>query len=298
MFRLIGRHFKEAFQGIFRHFSSSLNSITAVTVTLVLVSLLTLIIGNVSQITRSIEGEIKIFVTVEESIEDDEIPALTRKIENVEGVSRAEFSNKDTELDKLITSFGEEGKLFEIYREDNPLHRAFIVSLKEGYIISDVAARLEKIDGLMEVNFGGISTEEFLKILNGVRQGGYVLVAALTLVAIFLIQNTINQTIFNRRLEISIMRQVGASNSYIRQPFVIEGIFIGIMGSVLPVLATIFGYKYVYEAVGGQLVSGMLALQPVNPFAYYVSAFLVAVGIIVGLIGSFLSVNKHLRWRR
>ncbi|MBQ3375647.1 MAG: permease-like cell division protein FtsX [Erysipelotrichaceae bacterium] len=298
MFRLIGRHFKEAFQGIFRHFSSSLNSITAVTVTLLLVSLLTLIIGNVSQITKTLEDEVKIFVKIEDEVEDAEIPALTRKVENVEGVSMVEFSDKDSELDKFIKEYGEEGKLFEIYREDNPLSRAFIVSLREGYSISDVASRLEKVKGLTGVEFGGVSTEQFLKVLNGVRQGGYVIVLALTLVAIFLIQNTINQTIFNRRLEISIMRQVGASNSYIRQPFVIEGIFIGLMGSVAPVLATIFGYKYIYETVGGQLVSGMLTLQPVYPFAFYVSAFLVVVGIVVGLIGSFLSVNKHLRWRR
>lgn len=298
MFRLIGRHFKEAFQGIFRHFSSSLNSITAVTVTLVLVSLLTMIIGNVSQITKNIEGEIKIFVTINEEVEDNAIPALTRKVENVEGVAYVEYSDKDAELTKFINSFGEEGKLFEIYREDNPLHRAFVVSLKDGYVISDVSKNIEAIDGIETVDFGGVSTEEFIKILNGVREGGYVLVRALTLVAVFLIQNTINQTIYNRRLEIGIMRQVGASNSYIRQPFLIQGVFIGIMGAVLPVLGTIFGYKYVYDTVGGHLVSGMLTLQPVYPFAYYVSAFLVLVGIIVGLIGSFLSVNKQLRWRR
>ena len=298
MFRLIGRHFKEAFQGIFRHFSSSLNSITAVTVTLLLVSLLTLIIGNVSQITKTLEDEVKIWVGIENEIEDGEIPSLTRKVENVEGVAGVVFSDKDSELDNFIKEFGEDGKIFEIYREDNPLSRAFIVSLREGYSISEVATRIEKVKGISRIDFGGVNTEEFLKMLNGIRQGGYVIVLALTLVAIFLIQNTINQTIFNRRLEISIMRQVGASNSYIRQPFVIEGIFIGLMGSVVPVLITIFGYKYIYEAFEGKLVSGLLTMQPVYPFAFYVSGFLVVVGIVVGLIGSFLSVNKHLRWRR
>ncbi len=166
MFRLIGRHFKEAFQGIFRHFSSSLNSITAVTVTLLLVSLLTLIIGNVSQITRVLEDEVKIWVKIEDEIEEGEIPSLTRKVENVEGVAQVEFSDKDSELDRFISGFGEEGKLFEIYREDNPLSRAFIVSLREGFSISDVASRIEKVNGISEIDFGGVNTEEFLKLLN------------------------------------------------------------------------------------------------------------------------------------
>ena len=94
------------------------------------------------------------------------------------------------------------------------------------------------------------------------------------------------------------MRLCGANNSYITAPLVLEGIFIGIMGAVVPVLLTIFGYRYVYERMSGQLVSGILKLIPVYPFVYYVSAFALAIGVIVGLIGSMLSANKFLRYKR
>ena len=296
MFRLIGRHFKEAFQGIFRHFAMAISSISAVTVTLVLVSLLTIIIGNVSQITRHLQEEIQVYVEIEEDVEESSIEYLKSQVLRVDGVSAVEYSDKDNELSKMGEYYDTD--IFEMYRQDNPLARAFIVSVKEGYTLSDVSSRIEKINGLTGINFGGVTTEHFIELLASVRNGGYMIVLALTLLAVFLIYNTIKITIYNRSEEIGIMRQVGASNSYIRHPFVIEGVFIGILGAALPIAATIFGYQYFYEEMNGQLLSAMFPIMPTYPFAYEVSAFLIIVGVVVGLIGSFLSVNKYLRWRR
>ncbi len=298
MFRLIGRHFKEAFQGIFRHFAMALSSANAVTVTLVLVSLLTLIVGNVSQITKNLEENIQIYVKIDKELDEVEIPALQRRVEAIDGVGRVEYSNKDQELDRFINGKGEGGKIFEIYREDNPLSPAFLVEIKSGYTLSGVSEQIGKINGIKEVEYGGATADDFLRVLTTVRTSGYIIILALTLLAIFLINNTINITIHNRNEEIAIMRQVGASNSYVRQPFVIEGIFIGLFGAIIPALATIFGYKYIYDTLNGQLISGMLTLLPTNPFAYYVAAFLAVIGMVVGLIGSLLSVNRQLRWRR
>ena len=297
MFRLIGRHFKEAFQGLFRHFDSVIASAMAVMFTLALVSLLTLIIGNVSQITKSLESDIGMFCRIDESVDEALIPALQRQVENVPGVAKVEYSDKDSELDKMISSY-KEGYLFEAYRNDNPLSRVFLVQVKSGYSLSEVSEKITKIEGMSGAEFGGQTTEDFLKMLDGIRKGGYVIILVLTLISIFLISNTIRTTIYNRNKEISIMRQVGASNSYIRQPFLIEGVFIGLIGAIVPVLLTIFGYRYVYNALDGQLVSAMLGLLPVYPFGFMVAGFLVIVAILVGLVGSLLSVNKYLRWRR
>ncbi len=295
MFRLIGRHFKEAFQGLFRHFSMALSSATAVMFTLILVSLLTLVVGNVSQITESLEEEVQIFVKIEDDVSEEDIEELRQKVLNLEGVAAVTYSDRDSELDKFIEQYGE---IYEIYREDNPLSRAFTVDVESGYTLSEISSKIENISGISSVDFGGTSTEDFLSVLTSVRNGGYIIILILTLLAIFLISNTIKITIYNRNREISIMRQVGASNSYIRQPFVIEGVFIGIMGAIIPILITIFGYKYIYDSLNGQLISGMLKLLPVYPFALYVSAFLLAIAMVVGLIGSLVSVNRYLRWRR
>jgi cell division transport system permease protein len=298
MFRLIGRHFREAFRGIGRHFAMCLSSASAVTFSLILVSMLTLIIGNVNQITRNLQSNVQVFCKIDEAVAEEDIPALQRQVEQVSGVSSVEYSDKDSELDRVEAMFGEEGKRYEVYRNDNPLSRAFIVEIKEGYSISEVSDRIANISGLNGVEFGGATTEQFMDVLSNIRNGGYIIVLALTLLAIFLISNTIKLTIYNRNKEIGIMRQVGASNSYIRQPFVIEGVFIGLMGALIPVLLTIFGYQYLYNQLGGQMVSGLLTLLPVQPFAYQVAGFLVLIGIVVGLIGSLMSVNRYLRWRR
>ena len=298
MFRLIGRHFKEAFQGLFRHFAMAVSSASAVTFTLVLVSLLTLIIGNVSQITKNIEENISVFVKIADEVPEEDIPSLQRQIERIEGVARVEYSDKDAELDRYIEKYGNDSFDFEVYRNDNPLSRAFLVVVESGNSMTEIANKIAAIEGMKEVEFGGTTTENFIRVLSTIRTVGYGIVLALTILAIFLISNTIRITIYNRNKEISIMRQVGASNSYIRQPCVSEGIFIGLMGSVIPVLMTIFGYRYVYETMNGQFISGILTLMPVYPFAYMVAVFLVVVSIVVGLIGSLLSVNKYLRWRR
>ena len=298
MFRLIGRHFKEAFQGLFRHFAMALSSASAVTFTLVLVSILTIIIGNVSQITRNIEEGIAIYATIDDEIPEEEIPALQRQLERIEGILSVEYSDKDAELDRWIDSLGESGEYYELYRDDNPLPRAFLVKVSSGYSISEINEKIKSVEGILGAEFGGLTTENFMRILSGVRNVGYVIIAALTVLAIFMISNTIKITIYNRNKEISIMRQVGASNNYIRQPFVIEGMFIGAMGAMVPVLLTIIAYRYLYEEMDGKLLSNVLSLLPVYPFAYQVSAFLVVIGIVVGLIGSLLSVNKYLRWRR
>ena len=298
MFRMIGRHFKEAFQGMFRHFGMAVSCVMAMTFMLLLVSLLTLTVGNVTQISRSLQHDVQVFVKVENYVDESMIPTLQERIMQVDGVSEVEYSSRDQELDRYIKSFGDKGEMFEIYREDNPLSRAFLVNIKEGYSISEVSRKIGRIDGLSEVDFGGATTEDFMTLLEGIRKGGYLIVLAMTLLAIFLISNTIKITIYNRNREISIMRQVGASNSYIRQPFVIEGILLGIIGSFIPVAVSIFGYKALFDRWNGQLISGMLPLQPVNPFAYQVAGFLVMVAIVIGFVGSYISVNKYLRWRR
>ena len=299
MFRAIFRHIKEAYLGITRHLAMSLSAASAVTVTLLLMSLMILALGNVNQITMNLQENVTIFVRVEERVLEDQIFALQTKVQSVDGVSYVTYSDKDAELDKLIEEFGEDGYLLEAYRgENNPLSRAFIVEIESGYKISNVAASIGKVDGIEEALFGGNTTEKFIESLNIVRIAGFGVVIALGLLAIFLISNTIKITIFARQDEIVIMRHVGATNSYIRTPFVLEGIAIGILGSVIPVLFTIVGYDFLYEAVGGKLITGMLTLMPVFPFSLYVSGILITTSVFVGLFGSWVSVTKNLRWKR
>lgn len=299
MFRALGRHIKEAFVGIARHFAMSLSAASAVTVTLLLMSILVLTIGNISQITKDLQENVSIFVRIEESVEESQINTLKKRLEATDGVHAVKYSSKDNELNKLIEEFGEDGALLEVYRgENNPLSRAFIVEVEQGSKISEVSASIGRIYGVEEALFGGTATEQFVESLNMIRIGGGIIVGALGLLAIFLIANTIKITIFARQDEIVIMRHVGATNGYIRTPFVIEGIVIGLIGAIIPILFTVIAYDFLYTAMDGKLITGMLTLLPVFPFTLYVSGMLVGMSVLVGLFGSLVSVNKNLRWKR
>ena len=299
MIRAIRRHFHEAFTGIARHFAMSLSAASAVTVTLLLMSVLILTIGNISQITMDLQESVKIFVRIDAEVEDAEIPSLQRQVEQIEGVTHVTYSSKDEELDKLIEEFGEDGQMFEIYRgENNPLSRAFVVEIGQNYNIADISRRIGYIRGVSEGMFGGTNTESFIRTLSMIRTGGVVIVLALGMLAIFLISNTIKITIFARQEEITIMRHVGATNGYIRMPFILEGVFIGILGAILPILFTIFAYDYLFRIMDGKLITGMLSLLPVFPFTLYVSVMLLIMSMFVGMVGSAISVNKNLRWKR
>ena len=299
MFRALGRHIKEAYLGITRHFAMSLSAASAVTVTLLLMSIMILALGNVNQVTMNLQENVTVFVRIQEEVLESEIVTLKSKVEAVDGVSFVTYSDKDAELNKLIDEFGEDGYLLETYRgENNPLSRAFIVEIETGHKISAVADKIGRVDGIEEALFGGNTTEQFIESLNMVRIAGFGVVLALGILAIFLISNTIKITIFARQDEIVIMRHVGATNGYIRTPFVLEGMVIGILGSIIPVLFTIVGYDFLYEAMGGKIITGMLTLLPVFPFTVYVSGLLVATSIFVGLFGSWVSVTKNLRWKR
>lgn len=295
------RHIKEGFFGVGRHAAMSLSSAMAVAITLIIISIFAIFTANVSSMTNSIEGKIQISVLVdydyESQVDLDRIGLEILEIENVEGVK---FYTKDEEFDAYINSYEkeEERMLFESYREDNPMHHAYYVQVVSGENLASVAEQIREIEGIYEINYGGEGAVFLVQTLDSIRNGGLLLVLALSLLAIFLIQNTIKLTIFARSEEIAIMRNVGAKNGFIRAPFMVEGILIGALGAVIPIFVTIFAYIYLYQQAGGILLSNLFILIPPHPFVLQISLVLLGVGMLVGLIGSFLSVTKYLRWKR
>lgn len=231
---------------------------------------------------------------------DEQEAAIQSAIEAIDGVKTVTYSDKDTEFQYYLDSFDDEKtkEAFEPFAEDNPMHDAFYVETETGDQISAVAEAIQNIEGVSAVNYGGQSTVSMVDALATIRKVGVFLVAGLTLLAIFLIQNTIKLTISARKDEITIMRNVGATNSFIRSPFVIEGIIIGVIGSIIPIVLTVWGYLFLYDQTGGVALTSMFKLVQPLPFLYYISAILLGLGIIVGFIGSILSVNRYLRWKR
>ena len=245
---------------------------------------------------------VKIHVKIEQTYEDDEIAALGNQIHQIDGVSNVQYSDKDSEMDAFLEYIQETGgtpSFYESYRgENNPLRDAFIIEVDEPENIEQIAEEIRSLDGVETAEYGGGSAKTMLDAFDSIRAGGAIFIIALSVLAMFLISNTIKMTIYARMEEISIMRNVGAANWFIKTPFMIEGMVIGLAGAILPILFTIFGYNALYNMIDGVLFTEMFALYPTIPFTLQVSGILVLMGMLVGLFGSFFSVNKYLRWKR
>lgn len=296
-FRSLPLHFKSAVQGLLRHSATAFSAISAVSVTLILMSLFMLLTGNISNFTHNIESDFKIHVSIDSLQDEAAIDELETQIKALSGVKSVQFSSKDEELRKLKE---ENSTIFSMYEEGeaNPMRDVFIIETNTPEDIETVTTEVNAMEGIKKAEYGGDGVSVMINLFEAIRNGGFLFVAALSLLAIFLISNTIKMTIYARKTEIGIMRNVGASNWFIRTPFIFEGMLIGLIGSILPLALTYFGYSYLYDLLNGQFLSSMFIMRTLNPFVIQICLLLGGCGILVGMIGSFLAVSKYLRWRR
>lgn len=293
--RSIPKQLGAAVVSLRRHMAMAISSASAMLVTLLVMGVLLIVAGNLSGFAQRIENELSVHASIDSLADTAAIEAMEQTIRSWEEVKQVTFSSSEQELETLIE---ENGSVFARYRDRNPMPNVFIVEVKTGQDIPVVSERLNVLEGIEKAEYGGESITAMLDGFAMVRTGGVILIIALGLLALFLIMNTIKMTIYTRMKEISIMRNVGAANWYIRTPFVFEGMCIGFAGAFLPAFVCVGGYALLYGAIQGRLVSDMLVLQPIYPFAWSIAACLLGCGVLVGMLGSFLAVTKYLRWRR
>ena len=298
MFRRLFRHIKEGFIGVKRHFAMAVSSASAVTITLLLVGVFGVLAINIAYLTREIEESISLVALIDYDVtETSTISSIEKQIKSIEGVDSVVYRTKDEEFDYYNETYPEMVEFSELYREDNPFHDTFIIYMTEDASLNTVKDNVARINGISSVEDGGSNTYTLISILHTVRTAGIVLISALIALAVYLIYNTIKITIAARKDEIWIMRNVGAKNSFIRAPFLVEGIIIGIIGSILPIGLVAYGYYRLYEATGG-ILAGVMNLVPIYPFLLYLCLILLGIGVLVGFIGSYISVCKYLRLTR
>ena len=290
------KHCKTALQNIYRNGVMSVSSVFSVTIMLLLIGLIGLVSINIYDMTYDIEEKLTIYVQMDRTLSDEKASLIKPTIEAIEGVKSATFFTKEEELNKIIEKQSESGKeLFESYRDNNPLGAAYVVEVYNTDDLSVIAQQIAEIENVKTVEDGGNDALTLIDGLDTLRTGGTVFTAVLCIMALLMISNTIKMTITARQTEISIMRMVGASNWYIRLPFMLEGVFIGILGSILPLLALSVGYIYVYNGAA-DFFAGMIALRAPIPFLIQSGFVLTILGCSVGLIGSFVSIRRFLKF--
>jgi cell division transport system permease protein len=293
--RTIGRHARDSFKNISRNGWMTFASVSAVTVTLILVGVFFVIMMNLNRVAETIEDDVQIRVHIDVAANAQDQQKLKTEIESMPEVKSVTFSSKQKELDNLVDSLGEEGKSFKLFEQDNPLNDVYIVKTKKPTDTMEVANQIKKSNYVAKVKYGQGKVEKLFKFIKASRNVGVVLIIGLFFTAIFLISNTIKITIIARRREIKIMRLVGATNTFIRWPFFLEGLWLGVIGSILPIILISIAYYRAYDYIGPRLEGTFIKVLPFDPFMYQVSGILILMGALIGIWGSLMSVRKFLK---
>ena len=274
---------------------ASVGSVTAVLIILGFVLIIVLNVNNVALVTKETFDEIAVYI--KDDVDESQINELGKSFREIEGVMGVAYQTKDYALDKLKEDWGEDAFLLEGLRV-NPLPNTYIVQLEDVSKSEEVIARLETFEGVEDVQYYKDAVNSLIKIADFVKRGGAGLILILLLISVFIISNTIKITVLNRQKEIELMQYIGATNGYVRGPFMVEGIMLGLIGSIVAILIIFAGYNYILNYLAGRyvaLLSGisgyMVGVEMI--FSGLVLIFL-TIGIGIGILGSLVSLKKFL----
>ncbi|MGD9678671.1 MAG: permease-like cell division protein FtsX [Vulcanibacillus sp.] len=291
----IRRHLKEGVKNIVRNGSMTLSAISAVAVTLVILGIVLVLAMNVNHLVDAIENQVEIIVELDSTVSDARINIIENEIKNIDGVKAINFVSKEEGLEELKTRLGDQAYLLVGLEDENPLYDMLIVQAFNPLDISLIANEISEIDDVISVDYGQGTVEKLFTITKWIRNIGIIFIVGLAFTAMFLISNTIKITINNRRKEIELMKLVGASNWFIRWPFFVEGLLLGVLGSIMPIILIILGYKFILDKLSSEFTLAFFELLPLYPLSLQVALLLIGIGAFIGIWGSLTSVRRFLK---
>lgn len=286
---------KQGLKGIFSNKTMSFISIVSVTSVLVILGIVLCIVLNINSFMHKTQNEVnEIRVALDSSLSRDDTLYIKKELENMSGVESVKYQTKDEAFDSMKESFGEDKELLEGVK--NPLDNYYIVTIADSQKIKSLARSIDKIDGVVEVQYYEEIMENFLKASNAVKQFGGIVIGFLLIICLVLISNTIKTRVYSKKEEIQVIKYIGGSNRFVIAPFIVEGGIIGLFGSLISLGICTGMYKYVIENVQMSLNSivGDMVL-PLSSVSYLLVLVLFITGIMVGILGSGLSVKKYLK---
>ena len=268
-FRILGRNIRDSFKSVFRNFSLSLASISCITITLIVMSLAIILSYNVNNFVELVERDVTIVAFLDSDITLEEVDVIRDSIDSLDYIDSVTYSSKEEITTEIKNSSETFSNIMASWDEsDNPLQPTFQVKVTDIDQIGNIADEIKNMENVDIVKYGEGMIEQLVKVFDTVRKVTIGIVIALVIVTAFLIANTIKITIFFKKREIEIMRLVGASNTNIKIPFILEGLFLGALGSIIPIVVSVYGYNALYNNFDGQVISPFIKLiapQPLLP---------------------------------
>ena len=301
VFRILARSLRDSVKSIFRNFSFSVGAVFCIFITLTIVALAMVVRENVNGFTEKLVNDVTMVVFLDEDVTLERFQAVGKEIRQIDNVGQDKNDvigkDKVTLREELMKSSDTYKDILEKYttRDTIPLKDTYTIKVEDISKMDVTAKALEKIDGVNSVKYGEGMVARIINVVDVIRKILTAIVIGSIIVSASLITSTIKLTIDSRQREIDIMRLVGASNTNIKIPFMLEGLFLGILGSIIPILITTYGYSSLYDYFDGKLFGDFVTLVKPNPFIFNISGMLLLIGMIVGMFGSWRAVRKHLK---
>lgn len=290
---------KQGFKNLWNNRLMSLASIGVLVSCMLLIGAAALLAVNVSSVVDELEDQSEAIVYLDDNTTDDDQTRIRKAIIATGKIATVEFVPKGEALSQMMSAMGDEGLLFEAYKEDNNLPDSYRVTFDDVSDLESTVAAIENIDGVLSVS----AMTEVANVITGLKKmayvGGVVIIGLLIAVSLMIVGNTIKITVFSRRREVNIMKYVGATNGFIRLPFIVEGMSLGVISGAISYGLIYFGYDYFTKWVLSQksewfsmLVSGMV---PFTAISHQLLIGFLGGGALIGIFGCVAFIGKHLK---
>lgn len=293
--RTIGYFIREAFKSLYRNNWMGLASVGTVSVSLIIVGVSLITILNTNYLAARLESNVEIISYLKDGVEADQAIQLKEKIQGLSGVAKVRFVTKDEALLEFRKELGDQQNMIDALGGSNPLPNLFKVTTISPQDVDKVANKLQSFTEMEKVDYGKGVVEKLFTITKWVRMVGLVVISLLGLAAIFLIATTIRLTVFARRKEIEIMRMLGASNWFIRWPFLLEGMILGFSGAVIAVVVVYASYMSFTNYIIRDLNFNIFGLHTDPRLMMIMGGAMLGSGMFLGALGSGISMRKFLK---
>ena len=284
---------KETYKSIRRNGFMSFASISTVAVSLLVLGMFLMIFLNTNNLAQYLENQVQISVYMQDSATDKELASVKDKLTKMPGVVKVTQVSKQQALERFKKRLGDQQQLLTSLGKENPFPNSFEVQVDNPDRIKVLTPQIGQLPKVETAKFGQEVVEHLFQLTKILRLGGIVLVVFLAMATLFIISNTIRLTVFARRKEVIIMKYVGATDWFIRWPFLLEGMTLGFFGAVVAFVLINSIYASLLDRIHATLA--FLPLLPTSPLLLYVDLFLLAAGTGIGALGSYISLRKFLR---
>lgn len=288
----LGYLIKSGFTGIFSHGLMSFATVTITMACLIIMGSFGLLVVNINEMIADLESENEVVAFIDENLTEEEARAIEPLVEAVPNVAGAEFMSRAEAMENFQEDYDPE--LFDSLDESAFRHR-YIIHLTDISLTAQTKTDLEAVDGVADVNAHLDYAQDFITARNIVSIVSLALIVILIIVSFFIMTNTIKLATFTRREEIAIMRMVGASNGFIRCPFIVEGLVLGVLGSLLAFIIEWGLYSLLLNRVMGGVASTLISLVPFSAVMWPLLIAFLGVGILVGIFGGSSAIRNYLK---